>query len=71
MKRHDKKEGQPERQRPGAEHLRNRQRHHEKPRHRGDQQPWACSTSCVTCVMTKTKTRSKKSSIEETPAGFS
>src|SRR5712692_8886974 len=33
--------------------------------------PWACSTSWVTCVITKTKTRSKKSSIEETPTGFS
>src|SRR5262245_18296804 len=28
--------------------------------------PWACSTSCVIWVMTKTKTRSKKSSMEET-----
>src|SRR5713226_4560621 len=33
--------------------------------------PCACSTSWVTCVITKTKTRSKNSAIEETPTGFS
>ena len=37
MEHHDEKIGKPEHQRPGAEHLRNRQRHREKPRHRGDQ----------------------------------
>ena len=37
MKHDDEKPGKPERQRPGAEHLRNRQRHREKPHHRGDQ----------------------------------
>ncbi|MGC2520171.1 MAG: hypothetical protein WA373_13830 [Burkholderiales bacterium] len=31
MKRDDEKTGKPERQRPGAEHLRNRHRHREKP----------------------------------------